>query len=151
MLNIFVRQWDKNKDVLRDKLVPLSVKRVDYDELVKVAFDVIYNQNNETIDSTNRALDIEHITVIDNGDYQGTLLYFIPFETYQPSESEYLLTYVGYGSCSGCDALQWIYDCTTGKKQVDALLSLCKDIITNTIRPYNTGWRSSEDFEVATV
>lgn len=148
MLKIFVKQWDKNKDILRDKLVPLSMRRVDYDELVKVAFDVIYNQNNESL---GRGLDTEHITVIDNGEYQGTLLFLIPFDTYQPSESEYLLTYVGYGSCSGCDTLQWIYDYTEGKKQVDELLSLCKDIITNTIRPYNTGWRQSEDFEIATV
>ena len=26
-------------------------------------------------------------------------------------------------------------------------MNLCRDIVTNTIMPYNTGWRNKEEFE----
>jgi hypothetical protein len=31
--------------------------------------------------------------------------------------------------------------------QVKDFMALCKDLITNMIKPYNTGWRYSEKFE----
>jgi hypothetical protein len=95
-------------------------------------------------------LDLGKIHKIDDGDYQGTFLFLIPFDSYQPNEFEYLMTYVGYGSCSGCDALQAIQDYGAEKptnRQVEDFMRLCKDIITNTIKPYNGGWRQNEDFE----
>lgn len=48
------------------------------------------------------------MTVIDNGDYQGTQIFLIPMETYQPSVEDYVYTNTYYGSCSGCDTLQAI-------------------------------------------
>lgn len=50
--------------------------------------------------------DPERIHVIDDGDYQGTLLFIIAAKGYQPST--YWSTFVGYGSCSGCDSFQAI-------------------------------------------
>ena len=50
--------------------------------------------------------DPERIHQIDDGDYQGTLVFVIGEKRYQPSR--YWVTYVGYGSCSGCDTLQAI-------------------------------------------
>lgn len=50
--------------------------------------------------------DPERIHVIDDGNYQGTLLYVIAANTYQPSTYWYVM--VSYGSCSGCDTLQAI-------------------------------------------
>lgn len=96
--------------------------------------------------------DAENITVVDNGDYQGTQLFLIPRDTYQPSESEYLMTYVGYGSCSGCDTLQAIQDWSIDDRllepeQVEDFMKLCKDLVTNMILPYNIGWRASSEFE----
>ena len=76
----------------------------------------------------------------------------IPEDTYQPSEYEYLLTYQHYGSCSGCDTLQHITDYLgkggkPNEKQVDAYMTLCKDIVTNMIKPYNIShWFHDEDF-----
>lgn len=43
---------------------------------------------------------------IDDGDYQGTLLFVIAAKGYQPSKYWYVK--VNYGSCSGCDTLQSI-------------------------------------------
>lgn len=46
----------------------------------------------------------DNIHVIDDGDYQGTLLFIIPERSYQPST--YWAVSVDYGSCSGCDTFQ---------------------------------------------
>ena len=111
-----------------------------------MSFEVVFNSGE---DQTSRQLSIEEITEIDNGDYQGTLLYLIPFKTYQLSENEYLMTYVGYGSCSGCDTLQAIQDYSEKpltEGQISDFMALCKDILTNTIKPYNHGWRETEDY-----
>jgi hypothetical protein len=43
---------------------------------------------------------------IDDGDYQGTLIYVIAEKAYQPSS--YWTARVSYGSCSACDTLQSI-------------------------------------------
>ena len=61
------------------------------------------------------------------------------------------MTYVGYGSCSGCDTLQgiqgWDDDRLPTEAQINDYMMLCKDIITNTIRPYNHGWRNNSDYD----
>ena len=149
MLKIMVSQWDRNKDDLHTILSRRTdLYEIEYKDLVKLTFEIIYN--NGLHEHKDDILDLERIHEIDDGDYQGTLLYLIPFDSYQPSEHEYLMTYVGYGSCSGCDALLSIqarYDGAPCKQMVDDLMALCKDIITNTIKPYNGGWRQTEAFE----
>lgn len=52
--------------------------------------------------------DPERIHVIDDGEYQGTLLFIIAANSYQPSD--YWFVKVSYGSCSACDTLQRIRD-----------------------------------------
>lgn len=52
--------------------------------------------------------DVERLTKIDDGDYQGTLLFLCPIAVYQPGEDDYWYVPVSYGSCSGCDTLQAI-------------------------------------------
>lgn len=59
------------------------------------------------------------------------------------------MTYVGYGSCSGCDTLQAIQDYgkdPISEDQLNDFMALCKDIVTNMIKPYNSGWRNEEEF-----
>lgn len=50
--------------------------------------------------------DPARIHEIDDGYYQGTLVYVIAAGGYQPSDYWYVK--VGYGSCSGCDTLEGI-------------------------------------------
>jgi hypothetical protein len=52
--------------------------------------------------------DPERIHVIDDGDYQGTLVYVIGSKNYQPDVYWYVK--VSYGSCSNCDTLAAIRD-----------------------------------------
>ena len=66
------------------------------------------------------------------------------------------MTYVWYGSCSGCDTLQQVQDyfetdCRLTEQQIKDFLKLSKNIICNTIKPYNNGWREEEDFREENV
>ena len=148
MLKYCLTQWDKNENKLKEVLSK-NTELNDYITLVKLTFDTIFNFNNEC----GVELNIERITEIDNGNYQGTLLYLIPFKTYQPCEYEYLMTYVGYGSCSGCDTLKSILsDGEYGNKvptdkQLKDYMALCRDLISNTVKPYNSGWREDDNFK----
>lgn len=51
-------------------------------------------------------MDPERITQINHGDYQGTLVFVVGGEGYQPWEHWYVT--VGYGSCSSCDVWEAI-------------------------------------------
>lgn len=152
MLKYCLDKWNQNKGLLEEKLKKAStLNSCDYVHLVKLLVEFVLNPG---ADNDNRWNSSE-ITVVDNGDYQGTQLFLIPRKTYQPSEYEYLMTYVGYGSCSGCDTLQAIQDYWDDKplteKQVKDFMTLCKDLLTNMIKPYNCGWRFKEDFVEVTM
>lgn len=149
MLKILLEKWEKNHHLLQRELEEgEGFNTCCYLDLVKLTFDTIYN------DGEDRCLNTKAITEIDNGEYQGTLLFLIPFDTYQPSEHEYLMTYVGYGSCSGCDTLLgiqgWKHEKLT-PEQVILFMDLCRDIIVNTIKPYNNGWREDTRFSTVVV
>ena len=153
MIKYALKKWDKNKDALRNAIQQTEKDKRstwDYNDIVKLVCHYIFNENTTDKDPK---INIEGITMIDNGGYQGTLLFMMPFDTYQPMEYEYLMTYVGYGSCSGCDTLQRIqldelyYNVNSTDDLIDSYMALCKDIVSNTIRPYNTGWRNDMIFE----
>lgn len=59
-------------------------------------------------DEYERRPDPERITTIDHGDYQGTRLFIVAAEGYQPYT--FWSCAVSYGSCSGCDAFEAIRD-----------------------------------------
>lgn len=150
MIKYCIEKWDKNKKKLEDVLrEDTTLNSCNYGYLVKLVVENILNdETNDYCDTW----DSENITTIDNGDYQGTLLFLIPTGAYQPSEYEYLMTYVGYGSCSGCDTLQGIQSCPwhdvkPTEQQLKDYMTLCKDLVCNMIKPYNSGWRNEEIFE----
>ena len=152
MLKIMVKKWDENKDNLEKELSTMKMN-YQYDDLVKLTFKTIFNDGKNGYGFYD--LDLDNLTKIDNGSYSGTLLYVIPFDCYSPDEGEYIMTYVNYGSCCGCDTLERIKafndeDDIPDKNQLADLMMLCKDIITNTIKPYNKGYNYREDFEEIT-
>lgn len=145
MLKYCLECWDKYKESLENELrIRRDLNTCEYIDLVRMVVKNVFVEDIKWDDSK--------ITVIDNGDYQGTLLFLIPADTYQPSENEYLMTFVDYGSCSGCDTLQSIQEgwreAPLAERQVKDFMALCKDIVTNTIKPYNYGWRSERFTEV---
>lgn len=103
-----------------------------YEGLVKLCIEHIINPDREV------RYNIQCITTIDNGDYQGTQLFVIPMDTYQPCEYEYIMTYANYGSCSGCDTLLNIqYDSVDEDTKVNDYMTLCKDLVCNITEPFN--------------
>ena len=152
MIKFCLEQWDKNKERLEDRLDgDRKLNSCDYEYLVKLVVNYVLNDEEPRYGED---YDSENITVIDDGHYQGTLLFVIPQKTYQPSEYEYLMTYVGYGSCSGCDTLQSIQswnDEKPTKQQLKDYMTLCKDIVTNMIRPFNSGWRDDDKFRTVEI
>ncbi len=73
----------------------------DYKAIVTAVVAALHTEEFDSIDPN-------RIHEIDDGDYQGTLLYVIAGSNYQPNN--YWFVRVGYGSCSGCDAMQAIND-----------------------------------------
>ncbi len=98
----------------------------DYKALVKMVVALVQDINDDAYGHT---LDPERIHEIDDGDYQGTLVFVIGATGYQPSTYWYVK--VGYGSCSGCDTLQDIrnYDSEPPTpKQVEDYMTLALHI-----------------------
>lgn len=71
--------------------------------------------------------DAERITVIDHGDYQGTLLFIIGARGYQPSK--FWSIFVNYGSCSGCDSFQGIGDDFDGEEKIGAYWTMALHMV----------------------
>ncbi len=92
-----------------------------YDDLVKRLIVVLANVHDD-----HGSPDPERIHIIDDGDYQGTQLYIIAAQGYQPST--YWAIFVDYGSCSGCDTFESIsslsYGDTLTDEQVDEYWTL---------------------------
>ena len=96
----------------------------DYQDIVKAVVNAIS-------DGEYNDPDPDRIHKIDDGDYQGTLLFVIAAKGYQPSD--YWSVFVGYGSCSGCDTLQSIdeecYDETPNDSQLAQYMTLALHIV----------------------
>lgn len=118
--------WEKNKHMLERYLRETPQEKYNsYEALVKLIVKYVLNGHTDEYDA-------ENIAVIDDGDYQGTLIFLIHRAVYQPGITDYLVTYVYYGSCSGCDTLQSIYEYHPGlptEEQVEAYMTLCLHII----------------------
>lgn len=154
MIKYCYEKWDKNKGILESKLREMSSEKLNdigYNSLLKLTVDSILNDSDY-----GPKWNTDKITTIDDGDYQGTFLFLIPEETYQPSAHEYLMTYIYYGSCSGCDTLQhiqslWYNDESVPEEAIKEFMMLCKDFIMNMVKPYNFGWRHEDTFDRVTM
>lgn len=100
MIQEFIDAFMANKDQIREEF---AKKHPDgYADVVRAVINAIGSE-----DSYGKP-DPGRIHQIDDGDYQGTLLFVIAANGYQPDD--YWFVKVGYGSCSGCDTLQAISD-----------------------------------------
>lgn len=106
MILEIINQWDEKKHKLEEyfKTTKQSEYGTNYGQLLIKIFEICEFEIN------GNKFDLSKITMIDDGNYQGTQLFIIPEDTYQPSISNYIITNTEYGSCSGCDTLQAICD-----------------------------------------
>jgi hypothetical protein len=124
MIQDFVERYMENKDALRAKF-EAELPR-EYKAIVKAVVEIITSEA-----YTDHDIDPDRIHEVDDGDYQGTLLYVIAAKGYQPSIYYYVK--VNYGSCSGCDTLKAIEDdygfSTDKKESIDDLMTLALHIV----------------------
>jgi hypothetical protein len=129
MIKEYVDKWNKNKNKLKEYF--RNTRQEEYDRYYKIVeklIEIIINDDEEEY----KRLDIEKIKQIDDGSYQGTEIYIIPRETYQPSIDDYVYTYAYYGSCSGCDTLLGISHYEEDKpseKQVEGYMQLALHLL----------------------
>ena len=110
MVQDIVDAWVREKDVFEDWLNSLNEHELEYlgySDIVVYLVDLVINPYYEYLGNIRvDGYDFNKMTIIDNGDYQGTLIFLIPEITYQPDVDQYIYTHNYYGFCSGCDALQ---------------------------------------------
>ena len=144
-----VDRWDKNKDRLQKRIEnSIDHNSWGYETLVKLIIEEVLNPGAEFRSDTWNS---EEITVIDNGDYQGSQLFLFHKNTYQPGPADYMITFEFYGSCSGCDTLmaiqEWSYKQELPTEiQVRDYMALCLNLIQQMRFPYwEQGWFDEQD------
>lgn len=124
MLPDIIKQWDDNKAALQEYFqTTRQEKYSSYEEIVKLLFKYII---------IDKDYNLEEMTVVDNGNYQGTKIFLVPEARYQPEAHEYLITHTYYGSCSGCDTIEGIHGSyyeLPSDQQVSDYMTLCLHLI----------------------
>ena len=123
MIPAIIKRWEENKGQ-----VEKTFREKHPDSYVDVVRAVVEAVKGEAYDEPD--LDPDRIHTIDDGHYQGTLLFVVGAQGYQPSD--YYAVSVGYGSCSGCDTLQAINgysDDPPTDKQVSDYMTLALHIV----------------------
>lgn len=123
MIEAFTKAWFANLHTMREKFTAKHPD--DYKDVVKAVVEMLADASDD-YDKP----DPERIHEIDDGHYQGTLVYVIGASGYQPSRYWYVK--VSYGSCSGCDTLQAISDYSSeppNDTQVSEYMTLALHIV----------------------
>jgi hypothetical protein len=122
MIQTFIDRFEARKEEIR---ATFALKQpTSYKEIVKAVVRVLAD------DGEYETPDPERIHSIDDGGYQGTLVFVIACSGYQPSTYWYVK--VSYGSCSGCDTLEAIRswdDEPPTKEQLDDYMTLALHIV----------------------
>ena len=140
MLKCFGELWGKSQNKLYDYILENIEKfkydgeYYSYDNIITFLLNFMYDNNSCSYNK----IKFYNITKIDNGDYQGTLIFLISLEDYSPCATNYLITYIDYGSCEGCDALLSAISYIDYDKKYAAksILMICKDLISHIKKPY---------------
>ena len=131
MIKDFVEKWNKNKNKLEEYFSQTKQSEYfDYKSIVKALFEKVINDDGIY---ESEKFDTDNIFVIDDGDYQGTQIFILSKNVYQPNVKDYVYTNTYYGSCSGCDTLLAIQDCDTekmpSKNQVEGYMLLALHLL----------------------
>lgn len=98
MIKEFVAKFDAARPALLEQF--RATHPSGYEAIVRAVIEVLHDGYSTP--------DPERIHRIDDGDYQGTLLFVVAADSYQPST--YWAVKIDYGSCSGCDTFAAIRD-----------------------------------------
>lgn len=123
-----VSAWDKKQKDVREWIATIKNNEFSYKSLLENTVKILFGENYDCSGMP----DFERITEIDNGNYQGTLVFVIGGKGYQPSVEDHWYTSVYYGSCSGCDTLQGISEYSDelpSEDQIQQYWTLCLHMI----------------------
>lgn len=124
MIDRFIEAFEARKGELRARWEFRHPK--DYYDLVHAVVEIV----SDSSDLSHQNPSPDRIHQIDDGDYQGTLVFIVGCKGYQPST--YWSVLVGYGSCSGCDTLANIRgysDEPPTEEQVNDYMTECLHIV----------------------
>lgn len=128
MIPGIIQQWETNKHKLEEYFRTTNQSEYNsYKSIVEKIFELCIPVANEYYN-----FNVKSLFEIDHGDYQGTKIFLIPVDTYQPGIDGYAFTHTYYGSCSGCDTLQAICDYEYGiptEKQVKDYMTLALHLV----------------------
>lgn len=149
MIKFCLLRWDENNKKLREVIANTPSKERKnwgYEDLVYLVATTVFEFE---------LSDIRSIVFGGDCNYSGTLVFLIPTDECPETEREWLMSYIGYGSCTVCDTLQHIQcDDDESDSDIDVVneyMNLCRDIVSNTILPYNNGWRRDDLYDTVTV
>ena len=130
MIQEFVKYLEAHKDKMKlwfeGKLV--DGEEPNYKDIVVAIVDNVFNaDDNYDSFSTN-------VVELDDGDYNGTKIFIIHRDTYEPGLGDYYYTSDYYGSCSGCDTLLRIYETVEDDKEK---VSLLMNVALNLLQRFN--------------
>ena len=117
-----VKRWFDGQDKVRAKFT--AAHPGDYRAIVTEVVRVLADENEY------ESPDPKRVHQIDDGDYQGTLVFVIGAAGYQPSSYWYVR--VSYGSCSGCDTLEALRGYSgepPTTEQVDGYMTLALHVV----------------------
>lgn len=127
-----IERWEKGKENLRTYFSTHSIEECcsSYQQVV----DTLIKQGLNFEVENKWDLFAQDFSYIDDGDYQGTQLYLLHKDVYQPYYDKYYVFDNEYGSCSGCDTLMSIidygdYDSCPNEEMVDGLMILCLHMV----------------------
>ena len=150
-----IDKWDKNRDKLKGVIENSKGHHFwDYIDLVKLVIENILNDSEDKYERW----DMNDITEIDQGDYQGTKLFIFHRCGYPPNSGDYMITEVGYGSYTAygtLESIQWDnYNYGGSNKeptegQVKDYMTLCLHLIQQMRSPYwdNSYWTFKDDLK----
>ena len=114
MIKEFIPQWNANKKKLKKYFESTPQSEYDeYEKIVKLVCKIIlkdkygFSGDYETVNDTD-------IWEINNGCHHGSIIFVLTPHQVEPKPTDYIWTYVYYGSCSECDALLRISDYEDG-------------------------------------
>lgn len=122
MITDFVRRWYERKEEVREKFK--NGRPYSYIDIVRAVVSILEDENEYA------SPDPDRITVINHGDYQGTLLFIIGANNYQPDTFWYVK--IAYGSCSGCDTLARIQESSyddTSERTINDYMTLALHVV----------------------
>ena len=119
MILEFINRFQEIKPKLLEQF---SQKEPDsYEDIFRQTLKLMFDEKSRDLP------DFERIHTIDDGDYQGTLVFVVASGSYQPDN--YWVTRVYYGSCSACDTFQSYSDSCNPENSAPEMVTMALHMI----------------------